>query len=165
MYYTALEDYIEFAYPKDELKPLSCSGVDTIGKWVMGDRVTFARMVELVQFVNFDQNVNVSVFETNIRVVGGLLSAHLIAIRDPELHQTYDGVLLKMAERVGRKLLVAFDTPTGIPYGTVNLLHGVAKGESKVVCTACAGTFSIEFTWLSLLTGDPAFEVRFQMEQ
>ncbi|KAL2913733.1 ER degradation-enhancing alpha-mannosidase-like protein 2 [Polyrhizophydium stewartii] len=159
MYYTALEDYIEFAYPKDELKPLSCSGVDTIGKWVMGDRVTFARMVELVQFVNFDQNVNVSVFETNIRVVGGLLSAHLIAIRDPELHQTYDGVLLKMAERVGRKLLVAFDTPTGIPYGTVNLLHGVAKGESKVVCTACAGTFSIEFTWLSLLTGDPAFEM------
>ncbi len=30
---------------------------------------------------NFDANINVSVFETNIRIVGGLLSAHLMARR------------------------------------------------------------------------------------
>ena len=28
---------------------------------------------------DFDANINVSVFETNIRIVGGLLSAHLLA--------------------------------------------------------------------------------------
>lgn len=28
---------------------------------------------------DFDSNINVSVFETNIRIVGGLLSAHLFA--------------------------------------------------------------------------------------
>jgi ER degradation enhancer, mannosidase alpha-like 2 len=29
----------------------------------------------------FDGNINVSVFETNIRIVGGLLSAHLMSHR------------------------------------------------------------------------------------
>jgi hypothetical protein len=30
---------------------------------------------------SFDANINVSVFETNIRIVGGLISAHLMARR------------------------------------------------------------------------------------
>ena len=33
---------------------------------------------------SFDYDVNVSVFETTIRILGGLLSAHLFAI-DPKL--------------------------------------------------------------------------------
>jgi len=53
---------------------------------------------------------------------------------------------------------VAFDTPTGMPYGTVNLLHGVPKGETTVTCTAGVGTFLVEFGTLSRLTGDPVFE-------
>ena len=30
---------------------------------------------------DFDANINVSVFETNIRIVGGLIAAHLVARR------------------------------------------------------------------------------------
>lgn len=52
----------------------------------------------------------------------------------------------------------AFDTPSGMPYGTVNLRHGVPKGETTVTCTAGVGTFIIEFGTLSRLTGDPVFE-------
>jgi mannosidase alpha-like ER degradation enhancer 2 len=33
----------------------------------------------LSERTDFDANINVSVFETNIRIVGGLLSAHLLA--------------------------------------------------------------------------------------
>ena len=55
-------------------------------------------------------------------------------------------------------ILVAFDTPTGMPYGTVNLIHGVPKGETAVSCTAGIGTFIVEFGTLSRLTGDPIFE-------
>ena len=55
-------------------------------------------------------------------------------------------------------MLPAFDTPTGIPYGSINLRHGVAEGESTATCTAGAGTFLLEFTTLSKLTGNPAFE-------
>ena len=46
----------------------------------MGNHTEFRRGVELLQSeLDFDQDRNVSVFETNIRVVGGLLSSHLMA--------------------------------------------------------------------------------------
>jgi mannosidase alpha-like ER degradation enhancer 2 len=73
------------------------------------------------------------VFETTIRVLGGLLSAHLIAsdyatgMRIP----SYNNELLVLAENLARRMLPAFDTPTGIPFGSVNLMYGVDKHESK----------------------------------
>lgn len=37
-------------------------------------------MVDLIlDRANFDVNINVSVFETNIRIIGGLLSGHLMS--------------------------------------------------------------------------------------
>eukprot|EP00897_Mesotaenium_endlicherianum_P005501 jgi/Mesen1/497/ME000104S10588 len=44
----------------------------------------------------------------------------------------YDGELLRLAEDLGHRLLPAFDTPTGIPYGSINLKHGVAHDETTV---------------------------------
>lgn len=35
----------------------------------------------LIDKSNFDSDINVSVFETNIRIVGGLISAHLLSHR------------------------------------------------------------------------------------
>ncbi|KAJ3333549.1 hypothetical protein HDU76_006856 [Blyttiomyces sp. JEL0837] len=125
---------------------------------ILGDVEAFAKALKLVSLIDFDMDVNVSVFETNIRVVGGLLSAHSIATMDPDLAPIYDWSLLDMAEDVANRLLPAFDTPTGLPYGTVNLKYGVSEDESKDVCTACASTFSLEFTWLSLYTGNPIYE-------
>ena len=51
----------------------------------------------------------------------------------------YDGSLLALAEDLARRLLPAFDTPTGIPYGTVNLRYGVPVNESQFTCLAGAG--------------------------
>ena len=53
---------------------------------------------------------------------------------------------------------LAFDTPTGMPYGTVNLRYGVDRRETPITCTAGVGTFIVEFGALSRLTGDPVFE-------
>lgn len=47
----------------------------------------------------------------------------------------------------------AFSTPTGIPYGTVNLKHGVPNGETPVSSTAGAGSLLLEFEVLSRLSG------------
>lgn len=69
-----------------------------------------------------------------------------------------NGPLLRLAEDVARRLLAAFDTPSGMPYGTVNLRHGVPPGETTVTCTAGVGTFILEFSTLSRLTGDPVYE-------
>ena len=69
-----------------------------------------------------------------------------------------NGPLLRLAEDAARRLLPAFDTNTGMPYGTVNLRNGVPHGETTITCTAGVGTFIVEFGALSRLTGDPIFE-------
>lgn len=54
-------------------------------------------------------------------------------------------------------VFTAFDTPTGMPYGTINLRYGVPEGETPITCTAGCGTYVIEFGTLSALTGDNRF--------
>jgi hypothetical protein len=93
----------------------------------------------------FDLDSKVQVFETVIRGVGGLLSAHQFAVGDlpirgydatPEKRRDkqgivwpngliYDGQLLRLANDLADRLLPAFHTPTGLPYPRVNLRHGV----------------------------------------
>ena len=43
-----------------------------------GDLRRFRQLEQIVKNVSFDIDKNVSVFETNIRIVGGLLSSHLL---------------------------------------------------------------------------------------
>lgn len=69
-----------------------------------------------------------------------------------------NGPLLRLAEDVAKRVIVAFNTKTGMPYGTINLRHGVPVGETTVTCTAGIGTFIVEFGALSRLTGDPLYE-------
>ncbi|KIW01779.1 uncharacterized protein PV09_06951 [Verruconis gallopava] len=93
----------------------------------------------------FDVDSKVQVFETCIRGVGGLLSAHQFAVGDLPIHGynatvktedgrtgihwknglVYDGQLLRLAKDLAERLLPAFLTPTGLPYPRVNLRHGV----------------------------------------
>jgi mannosidase alpha-like ER degradation enhancer 2 len=91
-----------------------------------------------------------------------LLSSHLLSYKVPliDLDSDWpcDGPLLKLAVDVAKRLLPAFDTATGLPYGTVNLKYGVPQEETTVTCTASCGTFLLEFGVLSRLTGDPVFE-------
>ncbi|KPI96086.1 ER degradation-enhancing alpha-mannosidase-like 3 [Papilio xuthus] len=187
MFYHAYDAYMDNAYPADELMPLSCKGRwrgvtpsrgdmdDVLGNFsltlvdsldtlvVMGDFSEFNRAVRLVlRDVSFDHDIIVSVFETNIRMLGGLLSAHVLATalrNEVPILRWYDGQLLALAEDLGRRLLPAFNTSTGIPHGRVNLRHGLrGLSESRETCTACAGTMILEMAALSRLTGDPIFE-------
>ena len=76
----------------------------------------------MVNDVSFDSDIVVSVFETNIRVVGGLLSSHVLALYLKQKHNMmlwYHEQLLNMAKDVGYRLLPAFNTSTGIPHPRV----------------------------------------------
>lgn len=67
--------------------------------------------------LSFDIDVRVNVFEANIRLLGGLLSAHLLA-EDPSFGRVpgYQGDLLDLAYELGLRLLPAFlESPTGGP--------------------------------------------------
>ncbi|KAF9417617.1 hypothetical protein HW555_005324 [Spodoptera exigua] len=187
MFYHAYDAYMENAYPADELMPLSCKGRwkgitpsrgdmdDALGNFsltlvdsldtlaVLGDFSEFSRAIKLViKDVTFDHNIVVSVFETNIRMLGGLLSAHVLATNlknEVPALQWYNGELLAMAEDLGKRLLPAFNTSTGIPHGRINLRHGMrGMSESRETCTACAGTMILEMAALSRLTGNPVYE-------
>ncbi|KAF2883169.1 hypothetical protein ILUMI_23005 [Ignelater luminosus] len=174
MFQHAYDSYLKYAYPYDELRPLSCDGIDTWGSYsltlidaldtlaIMGNYTEFQRVVDILTTkANFDANINVSVFETNIRIIGGLISAHLLSHRAGvklEPGWPCNGPLLRLAEDVAKRLITAFDTKSGMPYGTVNLRHGVPLGETPVTCTAGIGTFILEFGTLSRLTGDPLYE-------
>ena len=70
----------------------------------------------LTLFLSFFQSGDISVFETNIRYVGGLLSAFAL---------TGDDLFREKALHVAEKLTPAFKTPTGIPYALVNMRTGV----------------------------------------
>uniref|UniRef100_A0A8C8J660 alpha-1,2-Mannosidase n=1 Tax=Oncorhynchus tshawytscha TaxID=74940 RepID=A0A8C8J660_ONCTS len=158
----------DHAYPADELMPLTCRGRvrglepsrgDVDDSLFLGMRV--------LKDVRLDNDVVVSVFETNIRVLGGLLGGHSMAVmlKDAGHYmQWYQDELLHMAKDLGLRLLPAFNTSSGLPYPRVNLKHGVRGPESRTgtetdTCTACAGTIILEFAALSRFTGDPVFEV------
>jgi ER degradation enhancer, mannosidase alpha-like 2 len=64
---------------------------------------------------------------------------------------------LTLAIDIGNRLLPAFRTTTGIPYGTVNLMKGVPKGETELASTAGAGSLLLEFEVLSCLSGDAKY--------
>ncbi|XP_073974454.1 ER degradation enhancer, mannosidase alpha-like 2 isoform X2 [Rhodnius prolixus] len=189
MFYHAYWAYMDNAYPADELMPLSCQGRyrgshpsrgdidDTLGNFsltmidtldtlvILGDLAEFEHAVKLVsRDVTFDNDIVVSVFETNIRVLGGLLSAHILAEyvqQTAGVMKWYSGELLMMAKDLGYRLLPAFNTTTGIPHARVNLRNGMKSPSlwsSRETCTACAGTMILEMAALSRLTGDPIFE-------
>lgn len=173
MFYHAFDGYMQHAFPLDELRPLSCQGEDSLGGYaltlidsldtlaLLGDKERFAAGVEWVgKNVRFDINKTVSVFETNIRILGGLLSAHLIAsdYATGMKIESYDDQLLHLSVDLAQRLLPAFDTPTGIPFGSVNLLYGVDDDESKITSTAGGGTLTLEFGVLSRLTNNTVFE-------
>jgi mannosidase alpha-like ER degradation enhancer 2 len=49
---------------------------------ISGNYSEFQRVYDIIaQRPNFDSDINVSVFETNIRILGGLLAGHLLAFR------------------------------------------------------------------------------------
>ncbi|KAK3631183.1 hypothetical protein LTR56_014887 [Elasticomyces elasticus] len=106
----------------------------------------------------FDLDSKVQVFETNIRGVGGLLSAHLFAIgelpilnynpaSDGSIHWSndfvYNGQLLTLAHDLASRLLPAFSTSTGLPYPRVNLRHGIHfYGDAEAGVCRVDGTSS-----------------------
>ncbi|XP_025068557.1 ER degradation-enhancing alpha-mannosidase-like protein 3 isoform X5 [Alligator sinensis] len=191
MFDHAYGSYMKYAYPADELMPLSCRGRvrglepsrgdidDALGKFSLTLIDTLDTLVVLnkldefedavrkvVLDVRLDNDVVVSVFETNIRVLGGLLGGHIMADMlkvQGERLQWYKDELLHLARDLGYRLLPAFNTTSGLPYPRVNLRYGVLSPNSRTgteldTCTACAGTMILEFAALSRLTQETVFE-------
>lgn len=156
----AWNGYKKYAWGHDDLKPLSKSYKDWYGQTLLMTPVDSLDTLILLGFkdeadttrkyitenLSFDKDVYVQNFEITIRLLGGLLSAY---------QMTNDKKLLNLAEDLGTRLLPVFDSPTGLPYKSVNLKTGKTRGE--ISNPAETGTLLIEFGTLAKLTNKPVF--------
>ncbi|CAG9136868.1 unnamed protein product [Plutella xylostella] len=95
---------------------------------------------------------DLSVFETTIRFVGGLLSCYAL---------TGDSMFKDKAVEVADALLPAFKTPTGLPYALINPSTKVGRqyhwaGPNSILSEI--GTLHMEFTYLSAVTGNEEYK-------
>nr|XP_057908316.1 endoplasmic reticulum mannosyl-oligosaccharide 1,2-alpha-mannosidase isoform X1 [Doryrhamphus excisus] len=159
----AWKGYKDYAWGHDELKPISKSFGEWFGlgltiidsldtMWIMGLKEEFAEAKQWVEKeLSFNQNVDVNLFETTIRVLGGLLSTY---------HLSGDQLFLKKAKDLGSRLMPAFKTPSKIPFSDVNIGKGTAHPPRWTSDSSMAEVTSIqlEFRELSRLTQDPVYK-------
>uniref|UniRef100_A0A8C1W575 alpha-1,2-Mannosidase n=1 Tax=Cyprinus carpio TaxID=7962 RepID=A0A8C1W575_CYPCA len=160
----AWKGYKNFAWGHDELKPISKSHGEWFGlgltlidaldtMWILGLKEEFAEAREWVaRALSFDKNVDVNLFESTIRILGGLLSTY---------HLTGDSLFLEKAKDIGSRLMPAFNTASKIPYSDVNIGKGTAHPPQWTSDSTVAEVTSIqlEFRELSRLTGDPKYKL------
>lgn len=180
----AWKGYRSFALGFDELHPVTKSGADGLG----GLGATVIDALDTAMIMGLDDVVQeagswikkelldriaakgqVNLFETTIRVLGGLLSAyhlrggggstnswgaHTVG-PDPEVY-------LHCARDLGDRLLSAFTySKSPVPYSDVFLRERTAHpaGTSDgAASTAEATSVQLEFSYLSHVTGDPKYE-------
>ena len=159
----AWANYAERALGQDQIKPVSggvepfffpdrpmgLSIVEAFGTlWLMGLEREFEQGHAWVRAnLRFDIDGEGQLFETSIRLLGGLLSGHL-ACGDPQL--------LALAHDLGTRLLPAFTkSPTGMPYRFVNLKTGAVRDPHTN--PAEVGSYMPEWGTLARLTGERRF--------
>ena len=126
--------------------------MDTL--WIMGLKDRFKDGRDWIeQHLTLDgMNTDMSVFETIIRFVGGLLTCYAF---------TKDEVFLRKSVEIADKMLPAFDTPTGLPHSLIKPASGVSKNyawasQSNSIL-AEVGTLYLEFSYLTAVTGDKKY--------
>jgi hypothetical protein len=161
----AWNGYRTYAWGYDELRPQSKKGnnnwgaqattkIDSLSTlWLMGLKEEFYEARDWIRdHLSYDHVGEVSVFETTIRNLGGLLAAFDVSD---------DVTFLQKADDLGSRLLRSItDSPSGIPYGMTVLNDTSVKGKSynqrwlgNNAVLAELGTIQLEFRYLAAATG------------
>uniref|UniRef100_A0A914MF67 alpha-1,2-Mannosidase n=1 Tax=Meloidogyne incognita TaxID=6306 RepID=A0A914MF67_MELIC len=167
----AWDGYVAHAWGQNELNPITKSGhsgsifgsahlgativdaADTL--YIMGLVKEFEKAKQWIDssFDILTASSDLSVFETNIRYVGGLLSAYAL---------TKEKLFLSKAIQIADLLLPAFDaSSTGIPLALINVQTGKATnyGWASGGCSILSefGSIELEFSFLSKITGNDTY--------
>ena len=133
----AWNGYKTHAWGFDDLKPLSKSGanwytesllmtpVDAFSSMMIMQLSEQAKEAKslILEKLSFDKAIEVQVFEVNIRLLGGLLSAYQL---------DGDARFLDLAIDLANRLLPAFDSPTGMPIGS-SISRAVRRGIRRTI--------------------------------
>lgn len=130
------------------------------------EKSLFRRSVaQILETVDFDQDVKVNLFEANIRALGGLLSGHMLAPQfygtdaDTETKEEYTGGLLELARDLGLRLLRAFPqhSDISIPSKTAATAANSVRSDEEKPTSAeeardwCEGR--LPYNWINLQKG------------
>ncbi|KFY07850.1 hypothetical protein V492_06767 [Pseudogymnoascus sp. VKM F-4246] len=171
--------YERYAWGFDEFHPVSKKGKQMTPKgmgWIIVDALDTlmlmnltSRLTEARKWVgtklDYDQDQEVNTFETTIRMIGGLLSAHYLSTEFPDMAPIEDDdpgapgedLYLEKAKDLADRVIGAFESDSGVPYASVNLktMKGVpSHTDGGASSTAEAATLQLEFKYLSKLTGE-----------
>ncbi|TCD63845.1 hypothetical protein EIP91_004887 [Steccherinum ochraceum] len=137
--------YEKYAFPRDELFPLTNKSRDIFNGWgvtiydsmdtmlLMGLTDEFTRALDHVSRTNFTITGHLSFFETTIRYMGGLLSAYAFS---------HEYVLVEKADELAKALTPAFNTSSGLP-----------SYSSYPAMLAEVASCQLEYAYLAQLTG------------
>ena len=162
-------NYVKQAYGHDEVGPISGKAkdvwgyhsitlVDALGTlWLMDMKTEFREGVQYLGqhlIKNMEKHSGLqSLFELNIRLLGGLEGAHSLCLEeDPSSAE----ILLGLAKEIGDRFLPAFEGMV-LPCKEIDLSNPNNKGECPCDDLAGGGTFTMEFRYLSHHTGDPKY--------
>ena len=156
----AWKGYKQYAWGADDLRPLTKTSrnwyshtmlmtpVDAFDTFTLLELPAEAKEAKelILSKLDFNTDNEVQVFEVTIRLLAGLLTAFEL-----------DGSkkFLSLAEDLGKRMMPAFHTPTGMPYRYVNLSTG--KIRDSINNPAEIGTLMMEFGKLSKLTHDDTY--------
>lgn len=137
----AWSNYEKYAWGSDHLRPCSKTSVnahkgplaftlidslDTL--FIMGLEPQFKKARDYVATMDvvafLDQDVDISFFETTIRVLGGLVAAGDVS---------GDQIFIQKASKIAERLLIAFDTPTGLPSKKEIYMEDKGEGSDLVL--------------------------------
>lgn len=138
--------------------------LDTMMIMNLTSRLTHAREW-MTNSLTYEQDQEVNTFETTIRMLGGLLSAYYLSTEFPDLAPLTDDdegapgqdLYREKATDLADRLMGAFDSPSGIPWASVNLKtsKGVpSHADGGASSTAEAATLQLELKYLAKITGE-----------
>ncbi|KAH7011798.1 glycoside hydrolase [Ilyonectria destructans] len=156
--------YKKYAWPEDELKPLSRKGKQTFSGWsaqivdaldtlwLLDMKEDFHLAVQQIALIDWARTGDdfLNLFEVTIRHLGGLLAAYDLS---------GEHVLLSKAVELGDMLYATFDTPNRLPSHWL-YFNRAKTGEQKAddsMSGAAGCSMGLEFTRLSQITGDPKY--------
>ncbi|KIK99359.1 glycoside hydrolase family 47 protein [Paxillus rubicundulus Ve08.2h10] len=155
----AYHGYTKHAGAYDELRPILGEKVNNFNGWavtlidaldtlwLMGLHDQFYDAIPTIAQMSFPtQDKYAPFFETVIRVLGGLLSAYALS---------GEPILLTRADDLGKSLLPAFKTHSGLPMYSVNTATGeTRKGwAGSEILWSEAMSCQVEYKYLAHLTG------------
>ncbi|KAF9691060.1 hypothetical protein EKO04_011004 [Ascochyta lentis] len=163
--------YYKYAFPNDELKPATNGFGNSRNGWgasaadalstaiIMGEKEIVNQIISYIPTIDWSTTqTSVSLFETTIRYLGGMLSGYDF-LSGPLAHLADDpsnvNALLEQSIHLANNLSYAFETPTGVPWNNLNFsTHDVFVEPNGL---ATVGTLIIEWVRLSDLTGNRTY--------